>query len=342
MHMQECRLCPRQCGVNRTTQLGVCGQGSEVQLARAALHFWEEPPISGEAGSGTVFFSGCPLQCVYCQNKEIAHGDVGKAVTVERLAQIFLEQQARGALNINLVTPTHFTPQIREALDLARSVEFASSYTLNGNLNAQSCTTTSSLREQSCKPSSNAHAESCKPLNLPIVYNTSGYELVDEIQKLDGYVDVFLTDFKYASPEVAKRYSNAPDYPEIADKALDAMYKLVGSLQYEIMSDGEERLVRGIIVRHLLLPGYLEDSKHVLNILASKAYKDDIIISIMNQFTPSDDLTNEYSEINRVVTDEEYDALIDYALELGFANIFMQEGETASESFIPAFDYEGI
>ncbi|MEI3377878.1 MAG: radical SAM protein [Coriobacteriales bacterium] len=198
MDASACAICPRCCAVDRARERGVCGEGDTVRLARAALHFWEEPPISGEAGSGTVFFSGCPLRCAYCQNKDIARGEIGRGVSIERLARIFLEQQERGALNINLVTPTHFAPQVKAALDLAHS-----------------------------------HGFSSTPLTLPVVYNTSGYELSGAIAALDGYVDVFLTDFKYASPELARRYSAAPDYPEIAVKALDAMFELVGPLAYD-------------------------------------------------------------------------------------------------------------
>lgn len=278
-----------------------------MRLARAALHFWEEPPISGEAGSGTVFFTGCPLRCVYCQNKSIARGEVGREVSIERLARIFLEQQERGALNVNLVTPTHFMPQIRDALDLARSRDF-----------------------------------SRMPLSLPIVYNTSGYELPEAIAALDGYVDVFLTDFKYASADLAGRYSSAPDYPDIASRALDAMFELVGPLRYARNEKGEECLTRGVIVRHLLLPGQLDDSKRVMELLAGKPYRDDIIVSIMNQFTPATDIVQDYPELSRTVSDEEYDELIDYALDLGIVNSFMQKGGAASESFIPAFDYEGV
>ncbi len=278
-----------------------------MRLARAALHMWEEPPISGEAGSGTVFFSGCTLRCVYCQNRSIARGDIGRGVSVERLAQIFLEQQDRGALNINLVTPTHFAPQIRQALDLARSEDFSS-----------------------------------RPLVLPVVYNTSGYELVDSIRAMRGYVDVYLTDFKYASPKLAERYSRAADYPEIASAALDTMFDAVGPVRYEKLADGEERMAHGIIVRHLLLPTHLDDSKRVMDIIASKPYKEDIIVSLMNQFTPVNDLSNDYPELMNCVSDDEYDELIDYALELGLDNSFVQEGGTAEESFIPAFDYEGV
>lgn len=305
--MATCTLCPRRCAVDRTQAHGVCGEGDTVRLARAALHFWEEPPISGESGSGTVFFSGCPLRCVYCQNRDIARGEIGRDVTVERLARIFLEQQERGALNINLVTPTHFTPQIKAALDLARSTAFSSA-----------------------------------PLALPIVYNTSGYELPEAIAVLDGYVDVFLTDFKYASPELARRYSAAPDYPGTASMALDAMFELVGPLAYDETERGEERLTRGIIVRHLLLPGQLDDSKRVMELLAAKPYVNDIIVSIMNQFTPGADCARDYPELAHGVSDEEYDELIGHALELGIVNSFMQEGGAADESFIPAFDYEGV
>lgn len=305
--MEACAICPRRCHVDRTRTHGVCGEGNELRLARAALHFWEEPPISGESGSGTVFFSGCSLRCVYCQNKNIARGKVGRAISIDRLARIFIEQQERGALNINLVTPTHFVPQIKAALDLARS-------------NALSDTS----------------------LTLPIVYNTSGYEVSEVIQTLEGYVDVFLTDFKYASSELAQRYSAAPDYPHVASCALDAMFELVGPLRYDMTERGEERLVRGVVVRHLLLPGHLEDSKRVMELLAAKPYRDDMIVSIMNQFTPSEDLVRDFPELASRVSEDEYDELIDYALDLGIVNSFMQEGDTADESFIPAFDYEGV
>lgn len=307
MSNSSCYICPRLCGADRSTARGVCGESEKVRLARAALHFWEEPPISGESGSGTVFFSGCPLRCVYCQNKSIARGEVGREVSISRLAQIFLEQQERGALNINLVTSTHFVPQVKKALDLARSRDFSD-----------------------------------RPLRLPIVYNTSGYELASAIRELDGYVDVFLTDFKYANSDIARRYSAAPDYPQVASDALDAMFELAGPPAYDQTERGEERLVRGIIVRHLLLPGCLEDSKRVMELLAGKPYADDIIVSIMNQFTPGGDLVGNYPELARTVTPDEYDELVDYALDLGLENSYMQEGGAAEDSFIPAFDYEGV
>ena len=297
--LSSCSICPRACRVDRTAgATGICGQTDKVRLARAALHFWEEPPISGEQGSGTVFFSGCPLNCVYCQNKPIATGDVGKEVTVERLAEIFLEQQGRGAHNINLVTPTHFASQIKAALDIAHK---------NG-------------------------------LILPVVYNCAGYETVEAIQALEGYIDIFLTDFKYASPELALRYSKAKDYPQIATRALDAMFELVGPCVF----DSEGMMTRGVIVRHLLLPGHLDDSKAVLHLLALKPYSDDIILSIMSQYTPMEGVGRSFPELGRKVTDEEYDELLDYSIEVGFEEAFCQDGECAEESFIPAFDYEGV
>lgn len=277
-----------------------------MRLARAALHYWEEPPISGESGSGTVFFSGCPLQCVYCQNKEIAQGRVGKEISLERLAEIFLELQDKGALNINLVTPTHFAPQIREALDMARALDSQG-----------------------------------RTLTLPIVYNTSGYETVEAIGALEGYVDVFLTDFKYANVDIALRYSKAADYPEVASRALDAMFELVGPASYDV-HQGQERMTKGVVVRHLLLPGHLDESKAVMQLIAEKPYRDDIVVSIMNQFTPSEELVARCPELARRVREDEYDELVDYALDLGIEHSFMQESGTAEESFIPAFDYEGV
>ena len=309
--MQNCSLCPRRCDVDRAAGItGVCGERATVRLARAALHFWEEPPISGESGSGTVFFSGCPLKCVYCQNSNISAGTIGKEVSVERLAKIFLEQQGRGALNINLVTPTHFVPQIIEALDLARD----------------------------------------EGLALPIVYNTSGYETVQTIQSLEGYVDVYLTDFKYASSDLAKRYSNAPDYPRAASESLDAMFAQVGTCIFgadprpENLRTHEEGelLLRGVVVRHLVIPGCVRDSFAIMRHLASKPYVHDLLISIMNQYTPMEGVGERYPELAGKVCDEDYEAVVDYALALGLDNTFMQEGEAATESFIPDFDYEGV
>lgn len=293
-----CTLCPRECKVKRNEgQTGICGvAGSEIYLARAALHMWEEPCISGEEGSGTVFFSGCSLRCVYCQNYNIAHAKTGKTVSKVRLAEIFLELQEKGANNINLVTPTHYTPEIVWAVKKARE----------------------------------------QGLKLPVVYNCSGYEKADTLRMLDGIVDIYLTDFKYMDGEIAKRYSHAPDYPEIAKKALEEMVRQTGDA---VFSDNG-MMQKGVIVRHLLLPGYLDNAKAVVQYVYD-AYGDKVFLSLMNQYTPLPQV-EKYPEINRRVTEEEYDELVDFAIEIGVENGFIQEGETAEESFIPEFNNEGI
>ena len=250
----SCRLCPRRCGANRLAgQLGRCHVPADLYLARAALHFWEEPCISGDCGSGTVFFSGCNLGCVFCQNHSIAKADIGKKVSIARIAEIFLELQQKGAANINLVTPTHYVPSIAEALRMAKK---------NG-------------------------------LTLPIVYNTGGYETVETLRLLDGLVDIYLPDFKYMDPALAKKYSFAPDYPEVAKTALKEMFRQVGKPEFstanetaaESDDDAVPLMKKGIIVRHLMLPGCEEDSHAVLKYLY-ETYGDDIYISIMNQYTP--------------------------------------------------------
>lgn len=296
--MEKCSLCPRECKIDRGNgQTGYCGvAGEEVYAARAALHMWEEPCISGETGSGTVFFSGCTLRCVYCQNFDIARAKTGKAITVERLAEIFLELQGKGAANINLVTPTHYTAQIIRAVNEARE----------------------------------------KGLGIPIVYNCSGYEKVETLKQLEGIVDVYLTDFKYMENETAARYSKAVDYPEAAKAALAEMVRQTGEAEF----DEEGMMKKGVIVRHLLLPNYLENAKLVVKYVYD-TYGDTVFLSLMNQYTPLPQV-KDFPEINRKVTEEEYEELIDYAIELGVENGFIQEGETAEESFIPAFDYEGL
>lgn len=295
---EKCTLCPRKCNVNRSeNKSGYCGvAGETIYLARAALHMWEEPCISGENGSGTVFFSGCSLRCVYCQNYNIANVKSGKAISKERLSEIFLELQKKGAHNINLVTPTHYTKEIIWAVENARQ-----------------------------------HG-----LELPIVYNCSGYERVETLKMLKGIVDIYLTDFKYMDIELAKRYSNAPDYPEIAKAALAEMVQQTKSAQFS--EDG--MMEKGVVVRHLLLPGYLENAKAVVDYVYGR-YGDRVFLSLMNQYTPLPQV-KDYPEINRKVTEEEYDELVDYAIELGVENGFVQEGETAEESFIPDFNYEGV
>lgn len=296
----KCDLCPRKCLVDRKKgEKGICGQTENLKVARAALHFWEEPCISGDAGSGAVFFSGCPLHCVFCQNENIANGTVGKEISLERLVDIFLELQEKGANNINLVTPGHFVPQITKALDLAKQ----------------------------------------EGLKLPIVYNTSSYETVETIKRLEGYVDIYLPDFKYMSPGLSKKYSHAPDYAEVAKAAIAEMVRQTGKAVF-VNGDEDNLILRGTIVRHLTLPGCMEDSMQILKYL-HETYGDMIYISIMNQFTPLSNL-EKYPELNRRITDEEYETLVDYAINIGIENGFIQEGDTAEESFIPAFDCEGV
>ena len=292
----KCDLCPRKCLVDRKKgEKGICGQTENLKVARAALHFWEEPCISGDAGSGAVFFSGCPLHCVFCQNENIANGMVGKEISLERLVDIFLELQKKRANNINLVTPGHFVPQIVKALDQARK----------------------------------------EGLTLPVVYNTSSYETVDTIKMLEGYVDIYLPDFKYMSPGLSKKYSHAPDYAEVAKAAIAEMVRQTGKAVF-VNGDEDNLILRGTIVRHLTLPGCMADSMQILKYL-HETYGDMIYISIMNQFTPLSNL-EKYPELNRRITDEEYETLVDYAIEIGIENGFIQEGDTAEESFIPAFD----
>lgn len=295
--LSQCTLCPRNCHCDRTNgKKGYCKVSEQLLVARAALHMWEEPCISGESGSGTVFFSGCALGCVYCQNYNIAKAITGKIITVERLAQIFLELQQKKASNINLVTPGHYTPQILQALSIAKS----------------------------------------EGLNIPIVYNSSGYEKTETLRILEGYIDIYLPDFKYMSEVISKKYSNCYDYASYAREAVNEMYRQVGKPVF----DSNGIMKRGVIVRHLTLPGCLEDSKQILEYLYH-TFQDNIFISIMNQYTPLAHVKS-YPELNRKITDKEYDELVDYAISLGVENGFIQEGDTASESFIPEFNEEGV
>lgn len=295
--MRNCRLCPRNCGIDRNQRSGSCRVGAKPRVARAALHMWEEPCISGEEGSGAVFFTGCNLGCVYCQNREIADGTVGKEVSVERLAEIYLELQEQKANNINLVTAGHWLSDVIASVKLARR----------------------------------------RGLRIPVVYNSSGYEKVQAIRQLKDVVDIFLPDLKYLSRDLAKRYSHAADYPDVAAAALEAMVSLAGEPQF----DGREMMTRGVIVRHLILPGHLEESKAVIRYLY-ETYGDRIYISIMNQYTPMPGIEARFPELGRTLTEQEYDEVVDYAIDLGVENGFIQEGETAKESFIPAFDITGV
>ena len=292
----KCSLCPRMCHADREVTTGYCGVKNTLRVARAALHFWEEPCISGEEGSGAVFFTGCNLRCVFCQNYHIARAEQGKEITVVRLSEIFLELQEKKANNINLVTATHYVPQVVEALKMAKS----------------------------------------QGLHIPVVYNCGGYEAVETLKLLEGLVDIYLPDFKYVDSERAKRYSHAEDYPEAAKAALAEMVRQ----QPEAEFDERGMMKKGVIVRHLMLPGGIRDSKAVVKYLY-ETYENQIYVSLMNQYTPLPHVAD-YPEINRKLKKFEYDRLVDYAISLGVENGFIQEGETAEESFIPAFTNEGV
>ena len=295
--LKECHLCPRNCGVDRLAgQKGFCGVDAGIMVARAALHMWEEPCISGKEGSGAVFFSGCSLGCVFCQNRTISKGQSGKVITVEHLAELFLELQGQKANNINLVTAGHFLPQVREALILAKE----------------------------------------QGLTIPVVYNSSGYEKAEMLRYLEGLVDIYLPDLKYLEADLAGKYSHAKDYPEVAMKALEEMVRQVRTPEF----DERGMMKKGVIVRHLLLPGHVRNSKKVLEYLYG-TYGDQIYISLMNQYTPMPAMKDD-PQLSRKVTDREYDRLLDHAISLGVTNCFIQEGETAKESFIPEFNGEGI
>ena len=288
----NCKLCPRECGADRSKSKGFCGESDVLRVARASLHMWEEPPISGKNGSGTVFFSGCNLGCIFCQNHEIAHDHKGKEISPEDLAEIFLALQEKGAANINLVTAVHFIPHVTSALDIAKA----------------------------------------SGLSIPIVYNSSGYESEETLRKLRGYIDVYLPDYKYRSPVLAERFSKAKNYPEIAERALREMVSQTGSCVF----DENGMIKKGVIVRHLVLPGHTDDSMAVLEYL-HQTYGDQIYISIMNQYTPVRKY-EAYPELSRKLTTYEYGKVVKFAEKIGIRNGFLQSGETAKESFIPSFD----
>lgn len=294
---KACTLCPRECRADRTRALGLCKASDKIMAARAALHMWEEPCISGDEGSGAVFFSGCSLGCVYCQNSDIAKGNSGKEITTNRLVEIYLELQEKKANNINLVTAGHYLPIVIESIEEARR----------------------------------------QGLSIPVVYNTSSYEKKEAIEALKDIVDVFLPDFKYISEETALSYSNAPDYPRIAKEAISQMVRQTKKTQF----NEKGIMTKGVIVRHLILPGHIEESKQAVRYLY-ETYGDDIYISIMNQYTPMAGIEKKYPKLNRTITQKEYDEVVDYAIDLGVENGFIQEGETAKESFIPQFDNTGI
>lgn len=291
-----CNLCPRNCNVDRNISVGYCKMSEEIKVSRAALHMWEEPCISGENGSGTVFFSGCNMGCVYCQNQDISHLGFGKTITLERLSDIYIELQNQNANNINLVTPTHYSEKIAKSIIMAKE----------------------------------------KGLKIPVIYNTSSYEKTQAIENLNGLVDVYLPDFKYIDEDIAKKYSACYNYPQIAKKAIDTMIKQVG----ECVFDDNGIIQKGVIVRVLVLPGQIQQAKKIIEYLYN-TYKDSIYISIMSQYTPCTNL-DKYPEINRKITQQEYDEVVDFAVDIGLENGFIQEGESASESFIPPFNLYGV
>lgn len=289
--LKNCMLCPRKCGVNRYEKVGACGATNKLKLAYYSLHMWEEPVISGERGSGTIFFSHCNLRCIYCQNKKISIDGYGKTISNKRLGEIMLELQKKGAHNINLVTPTHYVPIIASVL----------------------------------------HKIKNKELKIPVVYNTSSYENVGTLMMMRNLVDIYLADLRYYDDTLGVNYSSCSSYFEIATMAIDEMYRQVGSPEF----DQDGMMKKGLIVRVLILPGHLEDAKKIIRYLY-QTYKNDIFFSIMNQYTPVNPCI--YQNLNRKLTEDEYNEVIKYALELGVSNAFVQEEGTAEESFIPDFN----
>ena len=288
---ENCNLCPRKCGVDRKISKGICGVGNSLRIARAAAHFWEEPCISGTKGSGTVFFSGCNLKCVYCQNYEISSGCYGKDITVERFRKICDELIAQGVHNINLVTPSHYSDKILESLQ--------------------------------------------NPLSVPVVYNSSGYDSVEILQKLEGKVQIYLPDLKYLSSDIAKAYSRAADYPDIAKRAISEMFRQVG----EPVFDDDGIMQKGMIIRHLMLPGQLENTLDVID-WVSDTFGDSVFFSLMSQYTPVE--TCKIVELQKTVSEEEYNKAVDYMYLCGMENVFVQDFSSAKKEYTPPFDLSGV
>lgn len=289
-YFKNCNLCPRNCNINREKEHGYCHANNKLKIARAALHYYEEPCISGTNGSGAIFFTYCNLKCIFCQNYEISTKNIGKEISIEKLSDICLNLQNQGANNINLVTPTHYISLIKEALIKAKN----------------------------------------KGLTIPIIYNTSGYEKVSSLKLLEGLIDIYIPDLKYKSEILGKKYSNAPDYFNITTKAIKEMYRQVGKPKFS----KEGIMQKGLIVRHLAIPENEKDSKEILTYLYN-TYKNNIYISLMNQYTPI--RKTKYNELNRKLSKKEYYNLIDYAISLGIENCFVQEEGTQKKSFIPDF-----
>lgn len=285
-------MCPRKCGINRDNAVGFCGVTNTVKIARAGLHYWEEPIISGKEGSGTIFFSGCNLKCVYCQNYDISSQAFGKEISVERLAEIFKELEDKGANNINLVTPSHYVDQIISALKIYRP-------------------------------------------NIPIVYNTSGYDSVETLKKLEGVVDIYLTDLKYCSSELSKKYSKAENYFDVATQAIKEMVRQQPHNEYK-----NNMLTKGVVIRHMVLPNNIQDSFNVLNWIKEEL-GGETLVSIMGQYTPYHN-SEQYPEINRKLKPIEYKMVINHFLKIGLKNGFSQDLDSASEEYIPPFNLEGV
>ena len=292
--MSICNFCARRCGIDRSQHAGFCGMTEKIRIARAGLHFWEEPCISGEKGSGTVFFSGCNLRCVYCQNYEISTGGSGQEITLPRLKEIYSELIAQGAHNINLVTPTHYTDAVLASLE--------------------------------------------EPLPVPVVYNTNGYEDVENLKRLEGKVQIYLPDLKYSNDSLAIRYSNAPGYFAAATRAIREMFRQTG--RYRI-NEETGLMERGIIIRHLLLPGQVENTKRVIDWVAETFEPGDVLFSLMRQYIPHGK-AEDYPELNRKVTDEEYQTVEDHLFDSGIEDGFVQDEDSASKDFIPSFDGTGV
>ena len=293
----NCNICPRECNAERSEgKFGVCGVGDKIKVSRAALHMWEEPCISGESGSGTIFFSGCNLNCIFCQNEDISHQCFGKEISDERLLGIMFELKEKGAANINLVTPTQFAERLMPVLKRAKK----------------------------------------EGLGIPVLYNSGGYEKGETLKKLEGLVDIYMPDFKYWSNSLAKEYSKAENYPEVAKKAIEEMVRQ----QPKVVFDDDGMMKKGVLIRHMMMPGGLTDSENIMKYLY-ETYDESVYFSIISRYTPTK-AVSDHPFLSRKVTEEEYDALIDFCCDMGMENAFTQEGEAADESFIPPFTLEGI
>ena len=289
----QCNICPRRCGADRENgSLGFCGASNKIRIARAALHFWEEPCLSGKNGAGTVFFSHCNMKCVYCQNYRISTRGAGHEVSIGELAEIFLDLQSQGANNIDLVTPTHY------ALDIAEAVKKAKN----------------------------------SGLHIPVLYNCGGYESVETLKRLEGIIDIYMPDMKYYRDKYAVKYSSAPRYFETACAALEEMYRQTGA----VVLDKNGIMQSGVIVRHMMLPGLMLDTKKIMDYLFD-TYGNNIYISLMSQYTPLKNVER-FPELNRKIDMKKYNSIVDYCMNRGMENVFIQEGSAAKESFIPCFE----